>query len=292
MYLPMNEGLPDGWVEATIDDCFADITNGTTLTQNKNGIGIPVSRIETIQSSKFDMKRVQHLSTISVDKVQKYRYINGDLAFSHINSLEHVGKVALYEGDPEIFIHGMNLLRLRLGHNYIIPKFAYYQMLANRFREAVRERVNFAVNQVSINQKNLGSISFLIPPLAEQARIVTVLDGLLGRVRTAQEQLATVPKLLKRFRQGVLSAAVSGKLTEAWREENLDLQPIDLSSVSNERERLQRLIAKEKGQKAFKYKTPVELDLGGKTKGIDELFELPNTWQWMGWSGIGGQWSC
>ena len=56
-----------------------------------------------------------------------------------------------------------------------------------------------------------------LPPLAEQVRIADKLDALLSRVEAGRERLERVPKLLKRFRQSVLSAAVSGELTREWR---------------------------------------------------------------------------
>ena len=59
-----------------------------------------------------------------------------------------------------------------------------------------------------------------IPPLAEQKRIVAKLEKLLGKVDACQKRLAKIPVLLKRFRQSVLAAACSGRLTEDWRKEN------------------------------------------------------------------------
>lgn len=61
---------------------------------------------------------------------------------------------------------------------------------------------------------------FNLPPLAEQKRIADKLEKLLGRVAACRARLDRVPTLLKRFRQSVLAAATSGKLTEEWRREN------------------------------------------------------------------------
>lgn len=224
--------MPDGWAISSVGECFLDVRNGTTATQNKNGIGIPVSRIETIQNRRFDMSRVQHLDDVSDDFVANFRYRPGDIAFSHINSFEHVGKTALYEGLPEAFIHGMNLLRLRLGHEFVDPRFAHFFMQTKFFREEVRQRVGHAVNQVSINQKNLAEVPFIIAPLAEQRRIVGKLELLLGKVSSSQQRLSRVPGLLKRFRQSVLAAACSGKLTADWREQN---PKVEFAEVAVER---------------------------------------------------------
>jgi type I restriction enzyme, S subunit len=217
--------LPKSWETSTIGDCFLDIKNGTTTAQNKGGKGIPISRIETIQNNKFDLNRIQHIDAPSDDLLEKYKYQLGDIAFSHINSFEHVGKTALYEGSPQLLLHGMNLLRLRLGHNFIYPKYAHYFMLSKLFREEVRQRVGHAVNQVSINQKNLSEVPFILPPLNEQKRIVEKLEKMLGKVEVVQARLDKIPAILKRFRQAVLAAACSGKLTADWRE-NKEISPV------------------------------------------------------------------
>jgi len=59
-----------------------------------------------------------------------------------------------------------------------------------------------------------------LAPLPEQRRIVAKLEKLLGKVDACKERLAKIPVLLKRFRQAVLAAACSGRLTEDWREEH------------------------------------------------------------------------
>jgi type I restriction enzyme S subunit len=59
-----------------------------------------------------------------------------------------------------------------------------------------------------------------LPSRVEQQQIADKLDELLAQVDILKTRLATIPKILKRFRQSVLAAAVSGKLTEGWSEIN------------------------------------------------------------------------
>ena len=63
------------------------------------------------------------------------------------------------------------------------------------------------------------SLHIPLPPLNEQKRIADRLDQLLTRIDKTKAHLDRIPPLLKRFRQSVLAAATSGKLTEEWREE-------------------------------------------------------------------------
>ncbi|HBR2674668.1 restriction endonuclease subunit S [Klebsiella pneumoniae] len=56
-----------------------------------------------------------------------------------------------------------------------------------------------------------------LPSFAEQKIIAEKLDILLAQVDSTKARLEQIPQILKRFRQAVLSAAVSGALTNAWR---------------------------------------------------------------------------
>jgi type I restriction enzyme S subunit len=56
-----------------------------------------------------------------------------------------------------------------------------------------------------------------MPARAEQERIVEKVDALLAKVSAARERLTRVREILKRFRQSVLAAACSGRLTDEWR---------------------------------------------------------------------------
>ncbi|MBZ0247254.1 MAG: restriction endonuclease subunit S [Cyclobacteriaceae bacterium] len=72
--------------------------------------------------------------------------------------------------------------------------------------------------QANISQTVLKEVKIPIAPLPEQKRIVAKLDALMEKIESSRERLEKIPIILKRFRQSILSAAVSGKLTEEWRE--------------------------------------------------------------------------
>ncbi|MCK3836622.1 MULTISPECIES: restriction endonuclease subunit S [Pseudomonas] len=63
--------------------------------------------------------------------------------------------------------------------------------------------------------------AYLVPPFAEQTRIAAKLDELIAQVDNLKARIDGIPALLKRFRQSVLAAALSGRLTEEWRSKNL-----------------------------------------------------------------------
>jgi len=55
---------------------------------------------------------------------------------------------------------------------------------------------------------------------------VAKVEELLARVNAAKDRLAKVSMILKRFRQAVLAAACSGRLTADWRNKNPNVDPV------------------------------------------------------------------
>ena len=71
-----------------------------------------------------------------------------------------------------------------------------------------------SVGQKRVPASFLENVEIPLPPLSEQKPIVAKIEELLARVNATRERLAKVPAILKRFRQAVLTAACSGRLTE------------------------------------------------------------------------------
>src|SRR5690606_9037182 len=116
--------LPDGWRWLPFGNLIALLQNGINGTQNDEKSGVPVSRIETLQNNNLDINRIKHIEATDSD-IKKYEYQDGDLIFSHINSFEKVGKIALYKNQIPNLIHGVNLLRIRLVSD-VDPMFIYF----------------------------------------------------------------------------------------------------------------------------------------------------------------------
>lgn len=78
---------------------------------------------------------------------------------------------------------------------------------------------NTGTTRQALTKQQILGFSIPLAPLNEQRRIADKLDTVLTRVDALNDSLARITPLLKRFRQSVLAAATSGRLTEDWREE-------------------------------------------------------------------------
>ena len=160
---------------APLADVFEFIRNGKSVKQDESTGGLPITRIETIADGTVDCSRVGYAG-LQKQGNEKWLLQRGDILFSHINSVEHIGKCALFEGHPENLIHGMNLLALRPKKQVLDARYAYRAMSSPNFRASLQQFVNKAVNQASISTTNLKSLVISLPPLGEQRRIAAILD--------------------------------------------------------------------------------------------------------------------
>ena len=95
-----------------------------------------------------------------------------------------------------------------------------YLFYALRWARPELVKLGQGASQQNISQTILKSFKVPLSPRAEQTRIAAKLDELLAQVDTLKARIDGIPALLKRFRQSALAAAVSGRLTEEWREQN------------------------------------------------------------------------
>lgn len=154
--------------------CFK-IRNGCGEKQNDTMSGYPISRIETVNDSKIDPKNIAYVDC-DEKTLNKYRLEKGDILFSHINSDTHIGKSAVYYGDPDILLHGVNLLLFRVNKEIILPEYLHFYLNKIKNSGYFSLRCNRAINQASINQKFLEKIKLSIPEINDQKSFVENLN--------------------------------------------------------------------------------------------------------------------
>jgi type I restriction enzyme S subunit len=199
------------WDIVKLEEVLWLLRNGLTTTQNKEGNGYPVTRIETISEECIDPNKVGYIHNLSESEIDEYKLRDGDILFSHINSLGHIGKTAIYEGKPELIIQGMNLLLLRPDKEKIHPIFLLHLLRFYRMKNIFRAMAKKAVNQASINQTELGRIKILLPPLDEQRAIAGVLGVVDSVIAKTGEVIAKTERLKKGLMQTLLTRGIGHK---------------------------------------------------------------------------------
>ena len=112
------------------------------------------------------------------------------------------------------------------------------------------------------------SLEVGVPPRNEQRRIVEKIETFFAQLDKGEDLLREVQRQLKQYRQLLLNAAVTGKLTANWRTENAD-------KLEHGRDLLQRILQarRDNWQGRGKYKEPTPPN-------TSDLPKLPEGWVW------------
>ena len=193
--------IPEGWEEKTIGEVLSQIGNGTSSKQIGSFTMFPVTRIETISKGEIDCDRVGYLKKPE----EKYLLKKGDILFSNINSVSHIGKVAIKK-DHNMIYHGMNLLLLRFNQK-LSSFFGYYLLLYNK--KTFEKNSAQAVNQASINQNSLKQLKLYLPTsLEEQKKIASILSTVDEAIAQTEQLIAKLERLKTGLMQDLLTRGI------------------------------------------------------------------------------------
>jgi type I restriction enzyme S subunit len=200
--------LPEGWLLTSLEHTV-DILDSMRVPVNN------AERLSRIENKNSDELFPYYGATGEVGKIDSYIFDEelvalGEDGVPFLDSTKR--KAYMLKGKTWVNNHAHVLKAI---DGYSINTFIYYFL--NQFN--YQDYVNGGT-RLKLTQANMRKIPICLPPLTEQKIIADKLDTLLAQVDSTKVRLEQIPQILKRFRQAVLAAAVSGKLTEEWREQN------------------------------------------------------------------------
>jgi type I restriction enzyme S subunit len=258
--------LPEVWLDTSLDDVLLSIVGGGTPSKSNASYfqgSIPWMSVKDMNKNTLE-DTVDHITQEAVENSSTNVIPAGTPIVATRMSL---GKIVVANFDSAI-----NQDLKALFHATGIER----DYLVNWYRANSKliESLGTGTTVKGIRLEVLRALELPLPPRAEQKVIADKLDTLLAQVEATKARLDRIPKLLKTFRQSVLAAAVSGKLTEEWRGEDPKRSIIKyLEVLHEEREKLKGL---KKLKKSF-----------GPKKSPDPLIEcMPEGWEWVSFEHI------
>ncbi len=218
----MSGMLPKGWVETTFPH-VALLNPKSSLDDDTEVAFVPMPHVPTNFSDtlRFEKK-------LWGDVKRGFTHFrNDDVIFAKITPCFENGKAAIVSGLPNS--HGAGSTEFYVLRPVIVPSaLLFYWVKTAAFLKTAEAHMTGTVGQKRVPKTFVESHPFPLPPLNEQKRIVAKLDAIMPRIDSAKERLEKIPAILKRFRQSVLTAAVTGKLTEKWREEHPEIESAEV----------------------------------------------------------------
>jgi type I restriction enzyme S subunit len=217
----MNRALPKGWVEIELGQhvYIAGRIGWRGLKADEYTQTGPIflSVPNLNYGDEVDFTKVNHISQGRYDESPEIKLNVGDTLL--VKDGAGIGKLGYVANLPSSATVNSSLLVVRPNDELLVDKYVFYYLKGPQFQQIALERITGSATP-HLFQKDIKRLNVLVPPKGEQRRIVSKLEKLLGQMDTCQQRLVKIPMLLKRFRQSILAAACSGRLTADWREEN------------------------------------------------------------------------
>lgn len=216
------KSLPKGWVSLKASDICQKVQSGSTPRNNPfTEFGdVPYLKVYNIVNQKIDFQyRKQFISKdIHEKKLARSIVYPNDVLMNIVGP--PLGKIALVGDEYPEWNINQAITLFRVDKDIIDHKYLFYFLNEGSALNSILGDLKGTVGQINISLTQCRLLDVPLCSLPEQNRIVAKLDEVLAQVDTIKARLDGIPEVLKRFRQSVLAAAVSGKLTEEWRGRN------------------------------------------------------------------------
>ena len=164
---------PKGWEVVTIGDIATEVRYGTSKPAVEGG-KYPYLRMNNITSDgHLDLNDLKYID-ITEDEIEKCVVRKGDVLFNRTNSIELVGKTAVFDLLDDMVIAGY-IIRVRLNERILPEVFSQYMNL-EALKNILRSMAKGAVNQANINAQELQSIKVYIPDMGAQKKFIEIKD--------------------------------------------------------------------------------------------------------------------
>ena len=199
--------IPAHWKRCHLKRVLSAVDYGISALVDTSG-EIAVLRMGDIQDGEIDYSNVGF-----VEEADDALLLQpGDVVFNRTNSLDRIGKVALFRGASAYPVSFASyLVRLRCN-DAALPEFLVWLLNSIPVLAWARAEAMPAIGQANLNPHRYGYLPVAIPPLAEQRAIVGFLESECEKLNVLRAESVRTIGLLKERRSALIAAAVTGRL--------------------------------------------------------------------------------
>ncbi|MFJ5559583.1 restriction endonuclease subunit S [Streptomyces sp. NPDC093250] len=195
-----------GWVRVPLKAIVPSAEYGISEALDGDARGVPVLRMNNIQSARIEADDLRYCP---VPVPSKLLLRCGDVLFNRTNSMEHIGKAAMWRDELPSATFASYLVRLIPDLQRVTPEYLVEWLMHPLVRQRVRSISTVAVQQVNVNPSRLRELEIDLPvDLAEQRRIVAALEACDEQIGREIEEL----NKLRELKQGLVDDLLSGRV--------------------------------------------------------------------------------
>ncbi|MCF7959379.1 MAG: restriction endonuclease subunit S [Pirellula sp.] len=203
--------LPADWTWASVQQVGSVQLGRQRAPQHHSGDHMrPYLRVANVFEDRIDTSDVMEMN-FTPNEFETYRLGSGDILLNEGQSMELVGRPAIYRDEVPGACFTNTLVRFRVYDNvdtdYALRVFLAY-LKNGRFQKIATITVNIA----HLGAGRFAEIEFPLPPIEEQAAIIEEVDRHFSLIDAAEKAISLSMARASRLRQSILKQAFEGRL--------------------------------------------------------------------------------
>ncbi len=197
--------IPKGWRITNLAKLVIRAEYGISVSLEDDN-GIPVLRMNNLFAGEVDLSELKYSKSREASNL----LLNPrDVLFNRTNSMDHVGRTAIWRGQWKKVSFASYLVRIVPDYSKLIPEYLNLWLNSQSTQILIRKYATPSVHQVNINPTNLQKADITLPQsVEEQYTMVDAADSHDARIHT-EEQYRDKLKLQKK---GLMHDLLTGKV--------------------------------------------------------------------------------
>jgi type I restriction enzyme S subunit len=198
--------IPEDWEVVRLEEVVNDLINGFP-TGERDENGILQLRMDSITSDgKINLE-----AGVKVPRrigIENYFLREGDILFNNTNSIDLVGKTALFRGEFKECVFSNHLTRIRVDLNKTLPEWVFYILFRNWELKLFKNLATRRVGQADINRNVLKNLKLPLPPLPEQKEIAEILQTVDQKIDIERRKKELYEELFKTMLNKIMNQEI------------------------------------------------------------------------------------
>jgi len=166
----------------------------------------PILRMNNLEDGKINTQDLQFVD-LTEEEFKKFRLNKDEVIFNRTNSIDLVGKTALFDLDGD-FVFASYLLRIRPKRDVILPEFLNYYFNFSRTQKELKSLASRGASQVNISAGRLATFKIPIFSIPEQREIVEILQTIDQKIELEQKKKELYEELFRTMLHKIMSQEI------------------------------------------------------------------------------------
>ena len=183
------------WEEKVIKSILLDYKLGGNYSNSTVQNNYPLIKMGNIARGNIVLDKLEYINEINaIDELDKVEY--GDLFLNTRNTLDLVGKVAIWKNELPRAYYNSNLMRMKYNNNF----FMNYRLNSSQGIQSLRSIATGTTSVAAIYTKDLLNLKLFIPKPKEQQKIANFLSSIDELINSSAKKVET----LKEHKKGLM----------------------------------------------------------------------------------------